>query len=143
MWKNFIKSLPLTLLVALISVVGVLAATGTMHTINDLMAAAPEQDDDDGAAASDVLPGATFWDLTGGEWGLQTGSMPEGGDVTGEDGSEVSDRWLPTFTQMSDIKSGVDPVWTSNMRAFTGIEQYDWTGNVLSTERAFVVEWGL
>jgi hypothetical protein len=61
--------------------------TGTMHTINDIMAAAPEQDDDTGAIASDVAPGKTFWGLTDGEWGLQTGTMPVGSDVLGEDGS--------------------------------------------------------
>ena len=60
---------------------------GTMHDINALMAAAPMRDDANGATTADVLPGTTFWGLTNGEWGQQTGSMPLGSDVTGADGS--------------------------------------------------------
>ena len=60
--------------------------TGTMHDINALMAAAPMRDDANGATTADVLPGTTFWGLTNGEWGLQTGSMTLGSDVTGADG---------------------------------------------------------
>ena len=129
-WKHFIKALPLTLVLMLLSgAVGVLAATGTtdstaapgstssytvedlyqrlvsgmdgtqsaftepsvapgtgtMHDINALMAAAPEVDPS-GATTADVLPGTTFWGLTNGEWGPQTGSMITGSDVTGADG---------------------------------------------------------
>ena len=39
--------------------------------------------------AADVLSGATFWGLTHGEWGLQTGSMTQGSDVTGADGERT------------------------------------------------------
>jgi hypothetical protein len=92
---------------------------GTMHSINDLMAAAPELDDEDGATASEVLSGSTYWGLTNGEWGVQTGTMPEGSDVSGLDGSLTID--LPegyysgnTATAMDadllagNIKSGVE-----------------------------------
>ena len=61
--------------------------TGTMHDINALMAAAPMRDDANGATSADVLPGTTFWGLTNGEWGPQTGSMTTGSNVTGADGS--------------------------------------------------------
>ncbi|MCB2178358.1 DUF1566 domain-containing protein [bacterium] len=61
--------------------------TGTMHDLNALMAVAPELDNTNGATAADVLPGQTFWGLTNGEWGVQTGSMPQGSDVTGANGS--------------------------------------------------------
>ena len=63
--------------------------TGTMHDVNALMVAAPALDDTHGASAADVLSGATFWGLTNGEWGLQTGSMTQGSDVTGADGDRT------------------------------------------------------
>jgi hypothetical protein len=50
--------------------------TGTMHTLNDIMAAAPAQDDTNGATPEDVFEGKTFWGLTSGEWGLRTGIGP-------------------------------------------------------------------
>ena len=48
---------------------GVAPGTGSMHDLNALMAAAPALDDTNGATAADVSFGATFWGLTGGEWG--------------------------------------------------------------------------
>ncbi len=63
--------------------------TATMHSLNDIMAAAPAQDDAAGAVAANVLTGKTFWGLTNGAWGPQTGSMPLGNNLTGIDG-EIS-----------------------------------------------------
>ncbi len=49
---------------------------GTMHTVNEIMDKAPEMNDTSGAAAGDVMAGKTFWGLlSGGGWGLQTGSL--------------------------------------------------------------------
>ncbi len=59
--------------------------TATMHSLNDIMAAAPAQDNA-GAVAANVLTGKTFWGLTNGAWGLQTGSMPLGNNLTGGEG---------------------------------------------------------
>ena len=86
--------------------------TGTMHDINALMAAAPLGDDVDGAATADVLPGKTFWGLTNGEWGQQTGSMPIESNVTGADGSitfAIPDGYYASRTataQDSDLVAG-------------------------------------
>ena len=80
--------------------------TGTMHTINDIMAAAPELDDEDGATASDVLAGSTYWGLTNGEWGVQTGTMPEGSDVVGEEGSLIID--IPDACYSGKTATAVD-----------------------------------
>ncbi|MCP4353954.1 MAG: DUF1566 domain-containing protein, partial [Desulfobacterales bacterium] len=41
--------------------------------------AAPAADDTNGAATGDVLSGRTFWGLTSGQWGQQTGGMPNNG----------------------------------------------------------------
>ena len=60
--------------------------TATMHSLNDIMAAAPAQDDADGAIAANVLAGKTFWGLTNGAWGTQTGSMPLGNSFSGGEG---------------------------------------------------------
>jgi len=48
--------------------------TGTGKTLNDVMGKAPVKDDTNGAATTDVLKNKTFWGLTNGEWGLQTGA---------------------------------------------------------------------
>ena len=46
----------------------------TMADLNSIMAAAPVLDAANGAAAADVAGGKTFWNLTSGAWGLQTGT---------------------------------------------------------------------
>lgn len=50
--------------------------TGTMHTLNEIMAQAPVADNADGATVGNVLAGQTFWGLnvTSGQWGPQTGT---------------------------------------------------------------------
>ena len=48
--------------------------TSTMKTLNDVMDKAPVLDTN-GASQAEVVSGKTFWGLTSGEWGLQTGSM--------------------------------------------------------------------
>lgn len=55
---------------------------GTMHTLDQIMDAAPELDAGDGAVAAEVLGGATFWGLTAGQWGPAVGTMPDNGAVT-------------------------------------------------------------
>lgn len=55
--------------------------TATMHTLNDIMAKAPEVDALHGATAPQVLAGTTFWGLTSGAWGPITGTMPAHGAV--------------------------------------------------------------
>jgi hypothetical protein len=57
--------------------------TGTMHTINEVMAVAPALDNTNGATTADVVNGKTFWGLTAGEWGLQTGTAA-GATCTGD-----------------------------------------------------------
>ncbi len=66
--------------------------TGTMHTLDEIMAVAPTLDNTDGATATNVLSGQTFWGLTGGQWGTTTGTMPNNGA-----GSTV----VPTTTNQS------------------------------------------
>ena len=67
-------------------------ATGsgsTMHTLTEIMGQMPAVDNTNGATAADVLSGKTFWGLTGGAWGKQTGTVPAGANVTGGDGQLV------------------------------------------------------
>ena len=47
----------------------------TMADLNTIMAAAPAVDDTNGAAVADVANGKTFWGLTNGAWGPQTGTL--------------------------------------------------------------------
>ena len=72
---------------------------GTMHTLNEIMGIAPARDNANGAQASDVASGKTFWGLTSGQWGLQTGSLTAGMNVQGPDGAL-------TFTIPDGIYSG-------------------------------------
>jgi hypothetical protein len=51
--------------------------TGTMHSLDDIMAVAPAADDTNGAVPGDVLSGKTYWGLRAdGMWGTQTGAAP-------------------------------------------------------------------
>jgi len=62
-------------------------ATGpgiTMHTLNDIMNVAPVINAS-GAMTSEVKAGKTFWGLTEGEWGLQTGTLQDIVIVYGDD----------------------------------------------------------
>jgi len=59
---------------------------GTGHTLDEIMAVAPQVDDTNGATASQVVSGTTYWGLRNGAWGLQTGTATAGGNVTGGDG---------------------------------------------------------
>ncbi|MCP4348567.1 MAG: hypothetical protein GY795_24045, partial [Desulfobacterales bacterium] len=49
------------------------------RTLDEVMGIAPAADDTDGAATGNVLSGKTFWGLTSGQWGPQTGAMPNNG----------------------------------------------------------------
>lgn len=49
--------------------------SGTIRTLTEIMGKMPAPDNTNGATAADVLGGKTFWGLTGGAWGLQTGAM--------------------------------------------------------------------
>lgn len=61
---------------------------GTGRTLAEIQAKLPVSDNANGAAASDVLSGKTFWGLrTDGTWGLNTGTIPSQGNVTGSNGS--------------------------------------------------------
>ena len=53
---------------------GIGPGTGTMHTLNDVMVIAPKLNNRSGATAADVVSGKTYWGLTSGGWGLQTGT---------------------------------------------------------------------
>jgi hypothetical protein len=55
---------------------------GTGHTLDEVMAKAPAVDDTSGAIQADVLADRKVWGLTGGEWGLITGTMANNGAVT-------------------------------------------------------------
>ncbi len=48
--------------------------TGTMHSINDIMDIAPITKTN-GATTTQVISGTTFWGLTSGQWGVQTGTL--------------------------------------------------------------------
>ena len=78
---------------------------GTGYTLNQIMAKMPTLDNANGAVVADVLAGKTFWGLTGGEWGLRTGTastaaVPQTGQTTssasGDDGALQRGAALPS-----------------------------------------------
>jgi hypothetical protein len=67
--------------------------SGTMHTLDDVMAVAPAADNTNGALPADVRSGTTYWGLRTawrGGWGLQTGELHGGCTCTG---NLVGTRW--------------------------------------------------
>ena len=63
--------------------------TSTMHTLDEIMAAAPAVDDTNGASATEVVSGKKFWGLTTGGWGVKTGTASVGSNVSGGNGSLI------------------------------------------------------
>jgi len=64
---------------------------GTGHTLDEIMAAAPQVDDTNGATITQVLAGTTYWGLRSSAWATQTGAMANNGAVT----------LMPTTTQQT------------------------------------------
>lgn len=66
--------------------------TGTMHTLNEIMAAAPAEDNTSGVTPGEVLQGRTFWSLrTDGTWGLQTGTLDPKQDLDNDCVVDIAD----------------------------------------------------
>ena len=59
---------------------------GTMYTLDQIMGKMPTVDAN-GATETEVLSGKTFWGLTSGAWGVKTGTVTAGANVTGSDGA--------------------------------------------------------
>jgi len=77
--------------------------TGTMHTIDEIMAAAPAADNTSGARPEAVLIGQTFWGLrTDGTWGLQTGTLDPTLDSDGDGVPDFMDR-CPNSLHIGDL----------------------------------------
>jgi len=103
-----------------------------MHTLDEIMAVAPAVDDADGAGVADVALGKTYWGLSSGAWGTQTGTAAPApaqktGQTTpytsGDDGSlEAGASWpSPRFADNSngtvtDNLTGL--IWLKNANCF-------------------------
>ena len=87
---------------------------GSMHTLNDIMAAAPALDNTNGATANQVLQGQSFWGLTNSQWGEQTGVRQGGcvcnGHMVGDSGTRWCDNENGTITDMHNECL----IWTKN-----------------------------
>lgn len=65
------------------------AIAGTGYTLDQIMGLMPTLDNVTGAGVADVLEGKEFWGLTGGAWGLQTGTATAGASFDGGNGVKV------------------------------------------------------
>jgi len=120
--------------------------TGTMHTLNEVMSMAPVVDNANGATMADVVSGKTFWGLTTGGWGLQTGTLtgvgmaniPKTGQTiahtTGDDGDlEMGLAWpVPRFITgttgvVTDTLTGL--IWLED--AHCAQNTIDWSNALL------------
>ena len=86
-------------------------ATGpgsTMQTLDTIMGAAPAVDDTNGATVADVVSDKTFWGLTNGEWGLQTGTYTPAPSAPCDcaDGTLTGTRWCDNGTTVTDLLGG-------------------------------------
>ena len=101
--------------------------TGTMHTLNEIMGVAPEVAEADGAGVADVSSGKTFWGLTSGAWGLQTGELQAAAACTCS-GTLNGTRWCDngdgTVTDLLGYNGkGQCLVWLKNANCF-GIKKW-------------------
>lgn len=111
--------------------------SGTMRTLDEVMGKAPAVDAANGATAADVASGKTFWGLTSGQWGLQTGTgslgntynaaVPKTGQTTsyatGDDGDlERGVAWPSTrFTDTGNgtvVDNLTGLIWLKNANCF-------------------------
>ena len=106
--------------------------TGTMWTLDAIMAKMPAVDDSNGAAAANVLEGKTFWGLTSGEWGLQTGTVAAGADVTGADGAISFDIPNGLYSGHKTCTATDTDLTADNVKS--GIDIFDVTGSYSCTE---------
>ena len=91
-------------------------AGGTGRTLDELYNKAPVPDEDNGATEADVADGKTFWGLTGGEWGEQTGSATIGCCDCSE-GTLYRDRYCDNGDgTVTDLTSCL--VWLQNANCF-------------------------
>jgi len=98
------------------------ASTG--HSLNQVMTKAPVKDDTNGAEPSEVANGKTYWGLTGGNWGPQTGTYTGGGTCSGTlNGTRWCDNGNGTVT---DLTTGL--VWLQN--ANWGGERPFWVNSI-------------
>jgi hypothetical protein len=121
-----------------------------MHTLDEIMGKAPVADNSNGATPTDVLSGRTFWGLQSGAWGLQTGTVPAGNDVSGADGSKsfaipdglYSGSKTATANDAGlvpgNIKDGMEVFGVTGNYPLAGVQKtgqstcYDISGNVIS-----------
>ncbi len=99
-------------------------ATGpgsTNCTLDEAMSSAPALDDTDGATAAKVLVDHTYWGLRNGEWGLQTGTMPNN---AGESASlsQSASGGTNKFTAAEGYYDGADDSITATDSEITGLD---------------------
>jgi hypothetical protein len=102
--------------------------TGTMHTLNEIMAEAPSQDNADGATTGDVLEGRTFWGLrTDGTWGLQTGTLDPRQDLDNDCVVDIADD-CPGSPEIGDLCWSVLPFGSRTCVEYYELEDRDCDG---------------
>jgi hypothetical protein len=85
---------------------------GTGRTLSDIQVKLPVPDATGGATTGDVLNGRTFWGLTGGEWGKQTGGMTDNGGIVITPGT--ADKPIPAGYHNGTGKVVGDPSLVSS-----------------------------
>lgn len=112
----------------------------TGHTLDDVMEKAPSVDDANGAGVADVLAGKTYWGLTTGAWGQQTGQRYGGCTCSGTlNGTRWCDNLNGTVTDLTTCL-----VWLKNASwggQYALWEQY--TSDMTARSRSATLENGI
>jgi len=101
-------------------------ATGTMYSLQDIYDAIKALFDQITTTAADVRSGKQFFSTS--PWGIQSGAMPEGEDVTGTDGELT--MLLPEGYYMNKTATAQDPDLTASNIA-NGVDIFGVTGDAL------------
>jgi hypothetical protein len=112
--------------------------TGTMHDLNEIMGVAPAIDNTNGATETNVLDGKTFWGLTGGQWGPQTGTMPDR-ERDNASTAQSESEGVNYFTAPDGYYDGDDTVTATDPQV-RGLDTDIVSGNIRSSVNIFGVD---
>lgn len=104
---------------------------GTGHSLDEVMNIAPEVDDTNGATTAEVLEDKAFWGLrAGGDWGLQTGSMPDR-EADNASSAQSATAGINKFTAPMGFYDGTDTVNATDAQV-SALDTDIVTGNIHS-----------
>ncbi|MCP4347349.1 MAG: hypothetical protein GY795_17730, partial [Desulfobacterales bacterium] len=109
------------------------------RTLDEVMGIAPAADDTNGAATGNVLSGKTFWGLSSGQWGPQTGGMANNGAFALSCGA--GDQGVTAGYYSGGTLTGDADLLTANIRSGVNIFGVAGDSDVVNTGTGDAVAW--